>query len=74
MCTKSIVRRQLGRHLNGEIPSQAPRDIDIRQLPFLEVGLCRQLGALARDVGTLGIGLRADRHVLARRHRHGTCH
>ena len=49
-------------------------DVDLGEFRPLELDVGGQLPALAAEIGLLGVGLRADRDILARRHRHRTCH
>src|SRR5688572_33431791 len=51
MGTQRIVRHQLLRNLRGEIRRQPPCDVESRQFPSLERGLCGQLVSLPRHVG-----------------------
>jgi hypothetical protein len=65
-----IPRGQLHRHLASRGRRQTPIEIDLRQLVQFRLRTGRQLRALLGQVTAFGITLRADRHVLADRHRH----
>jgi hypothetical protein len=62
----------LVRNLSGQRFIEAAMDVNLRQLLTLEVRVYGEFTLFAGDVGTLGIGLGADRHVFACRHRQGT--
>ena len=49
-------------------------DVDLGKLIKLELGILAQLLAFAREIGLLGVGLRADGHILAGSHRHSAGH
>ena len=70
VCGESVMRHQSLGDLFGQRRVQAALDVDRCELRVL-VGVVRgELRALARQVGLLGVGLRADRYVLAGSHRH----
>ena len=69
VCPERVVRHQLLRDLGGEVRRQPAFDVDRRQLLPLGLRLRGELAALAREVGLLGVRLRAHRHVLAGGHR-----
>jgi hypothetical protein len=70
--TTRVALRQLDRHLPGQGRGEAALLVDARHLGERAIGVVAQLALLAGEVGALGVALRADRHVLARRHRHCT--
>ena len=71
MGAQGIFGHQLSGNLRGKVAIEATLDVDARQLRELRGGILPQLFALAAQIGFLGVGLRADRHVLAGGHRHG---
>ena len=68
---QSILRHQLLRDLLRQLRLYAAFDVDVGKLLMLEPDILRELFALARQIGLLGVGLRAHRHIFAGRHRHG---
>ena len=72
MRAQGIVRHQLVGDLKRQIVNEPA--VPINRGEFLSFGfwLIGQFGGFARDIGALGIGLAADRHIFARRHRQGT--
>ena len=73
MRAEGIVRHELGCDFSSKGRSEAARNVNGRHLIVLVYGIGCQLLALAFQIGTLAIGLRADGHVFASGHRHGTC-
>ena len=71
MSSQRIMDHKLARDLQRDLRIDAPAAIDGGQFAGLGLRIGIQLGALTRQIGGLGIGLRADRNILARRHRHG---
>ena len=71
MGAERVLRHQLIGDLSREARFDAALDVDQGELLVLEGGLARELRSLARKIGLLGVGLRADRNVLACRHGHG---
>src|SRR3546814_19453623 len=71
MRVERIMRGQLRGDLFGERAVEPAILIDERQLFELELGIGREMLFLQFDVGPFGVLLRADRHIFARRHRHG---
>jgi hypothetical protein len=67
-----VLGHQLQRDVTSEIGIDAALDVDLRQLFPLALDVVGELLRLARQLGVLGIGLRADRDVLAGGHRHGS--
>jgi hypothetical protein len=67
--TERIVRRELIGHVARQRGREPARHIDGGQFIALEVRRGRELGAFARQIGGLGVRLRADGHVFTRRHR-----
>ena len=64
--------------LLGDLPRKslfdAALDVDFGEfIEFSRWGLA-QFHALAGKIGLFGVGLGADGHILARRHRHGASH
>ncbi|BCG94691.1 hypothetical protein MesoLj131a_35550 [Mesorhizobium sp. 131-2-1] len=70
MGTKRILRHHLVRDLQRQIRLHTTRHIALCKLIALEIGLRCEFGPLSAEVSLLGIGLRADRHIFTRRHRH----
>ena len=70
MGCQGVVRHQLLGHLGGEQRLQAAGDVDACQLRVFLSRVGRELMPLARQVGLLSVGLRADGDVLASGHRH----
>ena len=68
--TQRVVGHQLLGNLLRERVGDAAADVDRRQLPPLALIVGGKFTALQVERGLFGIGLRADRNVLARRHRH----
>ena len=66
-----VLGHQLHRDVARQLGIDAALDVDLRQLLPLALDVVGQLLRLACQLGVLGIGLRADRDVLAGRHRHG---
>jgi hypothetical protein len=64
-----IVCHQLLRHGPGQGRLETAPDIDRCKLPLFAVVVGRQLGALACQVRSFRVGLRADGDVFAGRHR-----
>jgi len=64
------MRGQLLGHLMGQGGGQAAAFVDQGQLGQLVVRVLGQFPFLQGQVGALGIGLRADRHVFAGGHRY----
>ncbi len=69
-----VVRHELLGHLLRELLIQAPAHVDAHELAVLAGVVGLELLALARQIGLLAVGLRADRDVLAGRHRHRAGH
>jgi len=65
---------QLFGDLAGQIRLDASPHVDVGQLIVLEFDILAELLPLSREIRLLGIRLRADRHILACRHRHGSSH
>ena len=74
MGAERVMRHQLLRDLACQLRLQAALGVDCRQLLGLEFRILGQFAALALHLGGFGIGLRADRDIFARRHRHRTRH
>jgi hypothetical protein len=72
MGTQCVVCHQLLGHLPRQVRLKPSGHIDGRQFAPLRRGILFELGALALEVGTLGVRLRMDRHVFAGGHRHGS--
>ena len=66
-----VARHQLRGDCGGGVRMHPARDVDRRQLGQLAAGIVDQFAPFAREFGALGIRLRADRDIFARRHRHG---
>ena len=71
---RGIFRRQLLRDLPRKRLVDATLDVDFGKFIQLVRRILAQLRALAREIRLFGVGLRADRHILAGRHRHGPRH
>ena len=71
MGAERILGHQLNRDLARQLRRDAALDVDLRQLLALARDIGAELRALARQLGVLDVGLRADRNVLAGGHRHG---
>lgn len=74
MRPQCILGHKLKRNLPSELGFHATIDVDLRQFLFLDLWSFRKLAPLAREIGQLSVGLRADRNVLPGRHGHGTSH
>jgi len=72
MRAQRIGCHELLRDLCREALVETTELVDLLQLGELMVGVLEDLAPLAGDVGPLGVTLRADRHELARGHRHRT--
>jgi len=70
MGAQGVVHHQRPRNLAGQRVRQASAHVDGRQLVQFRHWVFVEFGALARQVGLLGVGLRMHRHVLAGGHRH----
>lgn len=65
-----VFRHQLPGDRVGRRRVDAAPGTDAREFADLGVDVARHLGPLARNIGALGIRLRADRDIFACRHRH----
>ena len=74
MGAERVLRHQLIRNSQRKVVVDATCDVDLGQFLPLERGVLAKLLALARQIGPFGIGLRADRNILAGRHRHRAGH
>src|SRR5438034_5435813 len=63
MRCESILRHQLLRDLLRQLRLYAAFDVDVGKLPTLGPDILRELFALACQIGLLGVGLRAHRHI-----------
>ena len=70
MSVKSVLGHELAGDLLCELRLQASFFVDMGELlPLLDRSLAKR-APLAHEVSGLGVGLRADGHIFARRHRH----
>lgn len=74
MGTDGIVRHQLLGDELCEAGLEPPADVDGRQFTPLRERILFEFRPFARQVGTLGVRLGMNRHVLTGSHRHGTGH
>ncbi len=72
MCPDRIVFHQLNGDPIGQIQIQPPPDINSRKFPVLGIGIGSEFLRLAIEIGLFAVGLRTDRDVFARGHRHRT--
>ncbi len=70
MGAERIVGHQLQGYLASQLGFEAAAHIDAGELVLLGFCLFCELDTLARQIGRFAIGLRADRNVFPRRHRH----
>jgi len=61
---------QLSGDFAGKRRIDSALDVNLSEFVALELDIFLQLLAFARELGLLDVGLRADRHVFAGRHRH----
>ncbi|MCY1560395.1 hypothetical protein D9M68_975250 [compost metagenome] len=57
-----------------QLGRQSPRDINAGQLTLLSGGVERKFGTFTLKIGRFGVGLRVDRDILPRGHRHRPGH
>lgn len=72
MRCQCVVRHELARDIQSQVFVKTTLDVEGRKLCVLLHGVICQLCLLAGEICLFGIGLRTDRDVLARRHRHGS--
>ena len=70
MGVERVLGHELISDLLGELRFQAPLFVDMGKLFFLLDRLLAERASLARQVSGLGVGLREDGRIFARRHRH----
>jgi len=71
MAIERVVRGELRGDLLGEWTVEPALLVDLGQFFELEFGIGREFEGFLGDIGFFGVALRANRHIFARRHRHG---
>jgi hypothetical protein len=74
MSGQGVLGHELCGYLSGEGGRQAASDVDCRELLLLGRATSGQLPPLPLQIGSLGVGLGADRDVFTGGHGHGTRH
>jgi hypothetical protein len=59
-----VAGAELGCHLLGQLGRKPAFAVDLHQLRAFALRIAGQLALLEREVGALGVGLRADRDIL----------